>query len=135
MPRQPETTQQRVERHIRYLYEDVQTAGLTLLQFEEMIRKHLVEAALNTTGWNICKAARLVGLHRNGLSYRIQRYGLQRPEGTCQKMLCKCGVRISRGHFSKHMKLHARRGDLYIVKVPNSHPRYKWLREPQKAVA
>ena len=130
----PQTTHERIQRHVRDLFEDAQTAGLTLLDFEELVRKLIVKAALEDTDWNICAAARLVGMHRNGFSSRMKRHGLKRPEDL-SKPLCRCGRRISPSYWSRHMEHHARRGDLQIVHPLQSKPRYKWLRDPAQAVA
>ncbi|HEY6349616.1 MAG TPA: helix-turn-helix domain-containing protein [Candidatus Angelobacter sp.] len=131
----PETTHERVQRHIGYLYEDAQTAGLTLLEFEALIQKFVVKASLDATGWNTCEAARLVGMHRNGLSHRIKKYRLQRP-ANLSKQQCRCGRWIAPSGLASHMQFHARRREVKVILPTNSDRfQYKWLREPQKAVA
>ena len=52
-------------------------AGVSLEQRVEGIeRRHIIEA-LHETGWNISRAASRLGVTRNILRYRIQKYGLQ----------------------------------------------------------
>lgn len=40
----------------------------------------LVRQALDRTGWNQTRAARLLGLNRDQVRYRIQKYGLRPPD-------------------------------------------------------
>jgi len=39
-----------------------------------------VQRALEETGWNLSRAARILGLPRQTLQYRIKVLGLQRPD-------------------------------------------------------
>ena len=136
--RTPETTQERVQRHISYLFEDAQTAGLTLLEFGELIQKFVMEAALELEGWNICRAARLLGVHRNVFSYRMRRHGIRRPHGMPRggQQQCRCGRMIGASALAAHMRVHARRGEVRILLPRNSDRfEYRWLREPTKVVA
>jgi transcriptional regulator with GAF, ATPase, and Fis domain len=48
------------------------------LSFEDLERD-LVRAALERTGWNKTRAARLLGMDRDWLRYRIERYQLKEP--------------------------------------------------------
>src|SRR5881628_3364709 len=45
---------------------------------EDIERRHIVEA-LHETRWNISRAANRLGVTRNVLRYRIQKYGLRLP--------------------------------------------------------
>ena len=49
------------------------------ISLEDVERNFLLQA-LETSGWNITQAARLLGLSRDTLRYRIEKYGL-RPSG------------------------------------------------------
>jgi len=51
------------------------------LGFEELERS-LVVQALEMSGWNKAQAARLLGMPRDWLRYRIEKHGLTPPEGT-----------------------------------------------------
>ena len=46
------------------------------------VEKQLIENALNKTGWNISRAAELLGLSRDTLRYRIPKHGLSRGQVT-----------------------------------------------------
>lgn len=45
---------------------------------ERMERAQLV-TALKETGWNISRAARILGIGRTGLQYKMKKYGIQKP--------------------------------------------------------
>ncbi len=45
----------------------------------EQVERSLVEQALERTAWNITAAARLLGLSRDTLRYRIEKFSLKRP--------------------------------------------------------
>ncbi len=45
----------------------------------ESVERGLVEQALDRTGWNVTGAAKLLGLSRDTLRYRIDKFGLTRP--------------------------------------------------------
>lgn len=47
----------------------------------EELERSLVEQALQATGWNQVRAARLLGLNRDQVRYRIEKFGLARPAG------------------------------------------------------
>ena len=49
-------------------------------QLDDFERSHLL-AALACSAWNTSQAARVLGIARNTLRYRIEKYGLQRPVG------------------------------------------------------
>src|SRR2546425_589008 len=58
--------------------------GLSLRQtVEEVERRHILEA-LRETRWNISRAASRLGVTRNILRYRLQKYGLRSPAGTAE---------------------------------------------------
>jgi transcriptional regulator with GAF, ATPase, and Fis domain len=44
----------------------------------EFLEKNLISLALQETGGNMSKAARLLGIHRNSLQRRLERYGLEK---------------------------------------------------------
>src|SRR5437867_3782319 len=50
---------------------------------EEVERRHILEA-LRETRWNISRAANRLGVTRNILRYRLQKYGLRSPAGTAE---------------------------------------------------
>jgi transcriptional regulator with GAF, ATPase, and Fis domain len=50
-------------------------AGLDLEQLE----RSLVVQALQRTGWNQTKAAALLGLNRDQIRYRVEKFQLERP--------------------------------------------------------
>src|SRR2546425_1390114 len=58
--------------------------GLSLGQtVKEVERRHILEA-LRETRWNISRAASRLGVTRNILRYRLQKYGLRSPAGTAE---------------------------------------------------
>src|SRR3989454_1944251 len=58
--------------------------GISLGQtVEEVERRHILEA-LRETRWNISRAASRLGVTRNILRYRLQKYGLRSPAGTAE---------------------------------------------------
>jgi len=58
--------------------------GISLGQtVEEVERRHILEA-LRETRWNISRAASRLGVTRNNLRYRLQKYGLRSPAGTAE---------------------------------------------------
>jgi DNA-binding NtrC family response regulator len=48
----------------------------------EEVEKSLVQQALERTGWNQTRAAKLLGLNRDQIHYRIEKFKLAQPEGT-----------------------------------------------------
>jgi DNA-binding protein Fis len=50
--------------------------GLDLAEVE----KGLVVRTLERTGWNVTKSAKLLGLSRDMMRYRIEKMGLARPD-------------------------------------------------------
>jgi two-component system response regulator AtoC len=50
------------------------------LNLEQMERDYLVQA-LEKTNWNITRASKLLGLSRDTMRYRIEKYGLKGPAG------------------------------------------------------
>ncbi|PSJ46753.1 sigma-54-dependent Fis family transcriptional regulator [Zobellella endophytica] len=59
--------------------DDVEADELNLLEFE----RDMVIRMLHKTDWNVTKSARLLGITRDMLRYRIERLGLVRPERRC----------------------------------------------------
>jgi len=55
---------------------DLPTAGLNLEEAE----KRLVVQALERTGWNQTRAAKLLGLNRDQIRYRVEKFGLRRAD-------------------------------------------------------
>ena len=49
--------------------------GVNLAQFE----KDLVAQALDQANWNVTQAAKLLGISRDALRYRIEKFQLARP--------------------------------------------------------
>jgi DNA-binding NtrC family response regulator len=47
----------------------------------ESVERDLVLQALTRTGWNHTKAAALLGLNRDQIRYRVEKFGLDRPAG------------------------------------------------------
>jgi transcriptional regulator with GAF, ATPase, and Fis domain len=45
----------------------------------EALERTLVEQALERAGWNQTKAALLLGLNRDQIRYRIEKFNLQKP--------------------------------------------------------
>jgi transcriptional regulator with GAF, ATPase, and Fis domain len=46
----------------------------------ESVEKGLVLQALQRTGWNHTKAAALLGLNRDQIRYRVEKFGLEKPQ-------------------------------------------------------
>lgn len=46
----------------------------------EDIERRYIMIALKETGWNIKKAAELLGIHRNTLHLKMKKYGIEKPE-------------------------------------------------------
>lgn len=44
------------------------------------LERDMVIRTLNKTDWNVTKSAKLLGLSRDMLRYRIEKLGLSRPE-------------------------------------------------------
>ena len=47
----------------------------------ETVERELVVQALNRTGWNHTRAAALLGLNRDQIRYRIEKFGLEKTAG------------------------------------------------------
>jgi transcriptional regulator with GAF, ATPase, and Fis domain len=47
----------------------------------ETVERELVVQALNRTAWNHTKAAALLGLNRDQIRYRIEKFGLEKTAG------------------------------------------------------
>ena len=57
---------------------DLPAGGLNLEEVERL----LVRQALERTGWNQTRAARLLGLNRDQIHYRIDKFKLEAPART-----------------------------------------------------
>ena len=44
------------------------------------VERDMVRKMLDKTDWNVTKSARLLGLSRDMLRYRIEKLGLERPD-------------------------------------------------------
>jgi transcriptional regulator of acetoin/glycerol metabolism len=44
------------------------------------VERALVINTLERTGWNVTRSARLLGISRDIMRYRIEKFGLSRPE-------------------------------------------------------
>jgi len=67
----------RVQAKLGSLYADVQ--GMPLSEFENAVRRFVMTRALEMSGWNVCAAARRLGIHPNVMTARMQRLNLKRP--------------------------------------------------------
>ena len=47
----------------------------------ETVERELVVQALKRTGWNHTKAAALLGLNRDQIRYRVEKFGLEKTAG------------------------------------------------------
>ena len=45
----------------------------------EALERSLTEQALQRTGWNVTAAAKMLGLGRDALRYRVEKLGLDKP--------------------------------------------------------
>ena len=45
----------------------------------ERIEKNAILAAMNESGWNQSRAARVLGVGRTALQYKMKKYGIQKP--------------------------------------------------------
>ena len=69
---------------IRHETSAVSTGGFKLpaegINFEE-VEKNLILQAMDQTDYNITKAAKLLGLTFRTLQYRLEKFGIKRPDG------------------------------------------------------
>jgi transcriptional regulator with GAF, ATPase, and Fis domain len=47
----------------------------------ETVERDLVQQALERTGWNHTRAAALLGLNRDQIRYRVEKFGLEKTAG------------------------------------------------------
>ena len=59
---------------------------------DDAMRKHLL-AALTQTGWNISRTAAMLGISRNTVRARIQKYGVPQEAGLARTVAPKAGAR------------------------------------------
>ncbi len=45
----------------------------------ERMEKNAILAAMNESGWNQSRAARVLGVGRTALQYKMKKYGIQKP--------------------------------------------------------
>ncbi len=65
----------------RDMIEDIQKVGLSLREARSYFEKQYILNILEKVQWNQTEAARLLGLHRNTLSWKVQRLGIEtRPQ-------------------------------------------------------
>jgi len=57
--------------------EDIQKAGLSLREARSHFEKQYILNILEKVQWNQSEAARLLGLHRNTLLWKLQRLGIE----------------------------------------------------------
>lgn len=67
----------RVQAKLESLYSEVQ--GMPLVEFETVLRRLVITRALDAAGWNVCAAARALGIHPNVMTARMQRLNIKRP--------------------------------------------------------
>jgi DNA-binding NtrC family response regulator len=53
--------------------------GLRYQEAQRELEKRFITRVLDSADGNVCKAADLLGMHRNTLSRKIQEYRLRRP--------------------------------------------------------
>jgi transcriptional regulator with PAS, ATPase and Fis domain len=56
----------------------IEAEGLSLKEALEQFERRFVQHVLDRAGWNQTEAARLLGLHRNGLKLKIEKWKLRR---------------------------------------------------------
>jgi two-component system response regulator AtoC len=56
----------------------IEAEGLSLKEAVEQFERRFVQHVLDRAGWNQTEAARLLGLHRNGLKLKIEKWKLRR---------------------------------------------------------
>ncbi len=57
-------------------YDEVLDGELTLRQWQKQAEREYIERALERTGWNITRAAALLGMKRPRLSQLVKEHGL-----------------------------------------------------------
>jgi DNA-binding NtrC family response regulator len=55
--------------------------GLPLAEARTQFERQYVLRVLERVGWNVSRAARLLGVHRNTVIARLSMWGVQRPGG------------------------------------------------------
>lgn len=77
-----EITVEDLPMEIRHAAQSEGTGGFRLppegISFEELERSLLIQA-MDQTGWNITRAARLLGLSFRTMQYRLDKFGIERP--------------------------------------------------------
>ena len=136
VPRLKETVRARVRRHIAYLCTDALQAEVTLRDLSDLhdrLERAIILGTLEGCYWNIRRAARTLGLHRNTLSRLMRWLGISKPRGSVRQK-CRCGREMRADCFGNHMRWHVRRGDARLF-LPEESDRfeYKWLRQPEAA--
>ena len=61
----------------RNMMEDIQRAGLSLREARSRFEKQFILSVMEKVQWNQTEAARLLGLHRNTLLWKLQRLGIE----------------------------------------------------------
>jgi transcriptional regulator with GAF, ATPase, and Fis domain len=59
------------------MIEDIQKAGLSLRDARGQFEKQYIINIMEKVQWNQTEAARLLGLHRNTLLWKLQRLGIE----------------------------------------------------------
>src|SRR3989454_5107329 len=74
----------RPPRSTLFPYTTLFRSGISLGQTVEEVERRRILEALHETRWNISRAASRLGVTRNILRYRVQKYGLRLPPGPAE---------------------------------------------------
>ena len=80
----------------------------------DSLERHLLHRALEKCRWNQSRAARILGLSRKTLIYRIRKYGIWPIPGAVQNSACEA-LTERRGQFALNEKVP--RGEWYVPKL------------------
>jgi len=67
--------------HLRRLVEKLVSLGISLKEAQDEVEKLFIERTLSSCQGNRSRAARRLGMHRNTLNARMDKYGLNGGEG------------------------------------------------------
>lgn len=59
---------------VPFIAQQMLDAGISLQEARGMMERQMIEAALRRTKGNKCRAAKLLGIHRNNFDERLVRY-------------------------------------------------------------
>ena len=74
------TVKDEVHHEMRMLVREMRIAGITYAEAMSAFRRQLLFEILNCKGWNQCKAAKALGVHRNTIGNMLDELGLD-PKG------------------------------------------------------